>query len=86
MRVEVVHHKNDFFHVRVYGISKMFYLFHPVSGSPAFPDAGVMPPGKWFYESKDAACAITDIFLKNGDVRYNCTIMNLSDNFQATIQ
>lgn len=62
MGIKVIHYKNDFFHFWVHDINKVFYFFCPVNCSPVLPDTDMMLPSKRFYESKDAACTITDIF------------------------
>ena len=62
MGIKVIHYKNNFFRFWVHDINKVFYFFCPVNCSSVFPDTDMMLPSKRFYESKDAACAITDIF------------------------
>lgn len=62
MGVEIVHYKNDLFCIRVYGIGKIFDFFCPINSRPVFPYADIMLSRKWFYKSKDTACAIAGIF------------------------
>ena len=62
MGIKVIHYKNGFFHFWVHDINKAFYFFCPGNCSPVLPDTDMMLPSKRFYESKDAACTITDIF------------------------
>ena len=62
MRIEVVHHKDDFFSIRIHDVCKVPDFFRPVKRCAAFSYAYMMPPSKRFYKSKYADGAVTDIF------------------------
>ena len=62
MRIEVVHHKDDFFSIRVHDICKVPDLFCPVKRCAVFSYAYMMRPSKRFYKDKHADSSVTDIF------------------------
>ncbi len=62
MRIEVVHHKDDFFSIRIHDVCKVPDFFRPVKRCAVFSYACMMPPSKRFYKRKYADGAVTDIF------------------------
>lgn len=62
MRVEIIHHKDDFFGIRVHGVHQIPDFLCPVDGRTVFPHTDMMCPSKRFHESKYTDCPITDIF------------------------
>ena len=61
VRVEVVHHKNDFLLVRIDVVCQITNLFCPILGRPMLANAHVVDAGQRFDECEDAACPVTNI-------------------------